>query len=52
MQKYFIIYRSTPHSVTSISPAELLLKRKLRTKIPSMETISDDFEVRDRDTEN
>ena len=30
-------YRVTPHSVTGISPAELLMGRKLRDKLPKFE---------------
>ena len=31
------MYRSTPHSTTGVSPAELLFNRKLRTKLPQLE---------------
>lgn len=31
LQRFLIAYRSTPHSTTGISPAELLQNRKLRT---------------------
>lgn len=30
-------YRATPHSTTNLSPAESLLKRKMRTKLPQEE---------------
>ena len=48
-----IMYRATPHSTTEASPAELLFRRKLRTRIPgiSEELPVDDQEVRDRDSE-
>ncbi|KAK2578201.1 hypothetical protein KPH14_000928 [Odynerus spinipes] len=36
--KFLLMYRSTSHSVTGVSPAELLFKRKLRTKWPEIET--------------
>ena len=47
---FLLAYRSTPHSVTGISPAELMFKRKLRTKLPDMSK-SDvvEGEIRDRD---
>ena len=32
MDDFFMIYRSTPHSRTGVSPAELLFGRKVRTK--------------------
>ena len=45
-------YRTTPHSTTGVSPAELLFHRKLRTRIPGIEEFPvDDQEVRDRDSE-
>ena len=48
-----MMYRSTPHSTTGISPAELLHGRKMRTKLPELaETNIDDIEIRDRDSEN
>ncbi|XP_076825954.1 uncharacterized protein LOC143471376 [Clavelina lepadiformis] len=31
---YLLMYRSTAHSTTGVSPAELLFKRKIRTKLP------------------
>lgn len=49
---FLIMYRTTPHSTTGVSPAELLFRRKLRTRIPGIEEFSvDDQEVRDRDSE-
>ena len=49
---YLMMYRSSPHSVTGISPAELMFGRKMRTKIPQISDFtSDDIEVRDRDSE-
>ena len=46
------MYHSTPHNTTGVSPAELLYGRKIRTKLPDLQTKSvDDFEDRDRDSE-
>ncbi|XP_021353566.1 uncharacterized protein K02A2.6-like [Mizuhopecten yessoensis] len=53
LDSFLLMYRTTPHSVTGVSPAELLFKRKLRTRIPGIEEHSvDDIEVRDRNNEN
>ena len=43
------MYRSTQHSVTGMSPAELVNKRKMRSKLPQLEDQVFDEEVRDRD---
>lgn len=32
LANFLLMYRSTPHSVTGVSPAELFLKRQLRTR--------------------
>ena len=46
------MYRTTPHSTTGVSPAELLFRRKLRTRIPGIKEFPvDDQEVHDRDSE-
>lgn len=34
LQDFLFQYRNTPHTVTSLSPAELLMGRKLRDKLP------------------
>ena len=34
LYKFLLQYRSTPHSTTSKSPAEMLFNRKLQTKLP------------------
>ena len=34
--KFLLMYRSTPHTVTGVSPAELMFNRKLRTKLPEL----------------
>ena len=51
LRKFLISYRSTPHSITGVSPAELMLGRKLRTKLPCLERTgkeAKDGEIRDR----
>ena len=37
VRKYLFAYRTTPHSTTGKTPAEMLFGRKLRTKLPEME---------------
>ena len=50
--KFMTWYRTTPHSTTGMSPAELLFRRKLRTRIPTIDEFSaQDQEVQDRDGE-
>ena len=44
-----MIYRSTPHSTTGVSPAQLLFGRRIRTKLPHLQEFSIEDEVRDRD---
>ena len=46
-----MMYRSTPHSTTGVSPAELLFGRKIRTKLPQLQEFTCDDEVRDHDSE-
>ena len=49
---YLATYRTTPHTVTGVCPAELLFGRKIRTKMPELrETSVNDDELRDRDWE-
>ena len=49
---YLATYRTTPHTVTGVCPAELLFGRKIRTKMPELrETTVNDGELRDRDWE-
>jgi hypothetical protein len=49
--KYVTVYRSIDHSTTSKSPAELLIKRKIRGKLPDIATPQSDLETRDYDAE-
>ena len=39
LQKFLRNYRSTPHSSTGKSPAELLMGRQIKTKLPEMPTL-------------
>lgn len=53
MLKYLAVHRSTPNATTGASPAELLYRRKFRTKLPELGNLAaDDLEVRDKDCEN
>lgn len=50
---YLFKYRRTPHNVTGVTPAELMFKRKLRTKLSTVtEYVYEDSEIRDRDSES
>lgn len=52
LQKFLLMYRSTPHSVTLKAPAELMFNRNIRDKLPTIEQrIDEDGELRDRDAE-
>ena len=49
---YLATYRTTPHSVTGVCPAESLFGRRIRTKLPELcERAVNDEELRDRDWE-
>ena len=37
MEKFLMMYRSTPHSTTGASPAELLFRRRIKTKLPHLQ---------------
>ena len=51
LQRFLLAYWSTPHSTTGISPAELLFRRPMRSKLPTItDTVFDDTIVRDRDS--
>ena len=49
MDSFSMMYRSTPHSITGVSPAELLFRRRIRTKLPHLQEFSIEDEDRDRD---
>lgn len=54
LNSYLDLYNNTPHSVTGKAPSELLLNRKLRTKLPCVDdlpTIPPSSDFRDRDLE-
>ena len=36
-------YRSTPHPTTGVTPAELMIGRKMKTKLPEMTSPDDDY---------
>ena len=51
IRKYLFAYRTTPHSTTGVSPAELMFRRTLRTKLPELEISENVFdeEAREQD---
>ena len=51
MDNFLMMYRSTPHSTTGDSPAELLFGRNIGTKTPQLQEFTCDDDVRDRDSE-
>ena len=57
LNRYFLAYRSMPHSTTGQSPAELLFRRKLTTKMSELVNVEEetvevsDQAARDRDTQ-
>lgn len=52
LQTYLLMYRSTPHSTTLRTPAELMFNRNIRDKLPSFEQRREvDGELNDRNTE-
>lgn len=52
LQEFLLMYRSTPHSTTLRTPAELLFGRNIRDKLPNIDTpLGRDEELADRDKE-
>ena len=54
MQKFLLAYRSTPHTITGVSPAKLLFGREIRSKLSGVEELrsaSNESEALDRDCE-
>lgn len=53
LEDYLLMYRSTKHSTTMMSPAEMMFNRNIRDKLPSIREakLNDDEAIRDRDTE-
>ncbi|XP_062590271.1 uncharacterized protein K02A2.6-like [Saccostrea cucullata] len=52
LQTYLLMYRSSPHTTTGVSPAELLFRRVIRTKLPDIHTYRQtDYRDGDRDAE-
>ena len=51
LSKFLLRYRITPHSVTNISPAERLMKRKLRTRLDAMFPVENKVIAAGRDRE-
>lgn len=57
LNRFLLTYKSTPHSTTGKSPAELLFKRKLTVKIPELVNVEEEKvevsnqAVRDQDTQ-
>ena len=52
LYKYLLAYHSTPHQTTGVPPAELMFKRKIRSKLPQLESVvrtKSNEQVRDRD---
>lgn len=50
LEDYLLMYQSTTHSTTLVSPAEMLFNRNIRDKLPSIrEARVDNESVRDRD---
>ena len=42
MDDFLMMFRSTPHSTTGVSPAELLFGRDIRTKLPQLQEFTCD----------
>ena len=51
MDNFLMMCGTTPHSITGVSPAKLLFRRRIRTKLPHFQEFSIEDKVRDRDSE-
>lgn len=52
LEDYLLMYRSTKHSTTMMTPAEMMFNRNIRDKLPSIRQARiDDEIIRDRDKE-
>lgn len=50
LKKYLLMYRSTPHSTTLRSPADLMFRYQIRDKLPTMnQPLEAEEELRERD---
>ena len=50
VRKYLFAYRTTPNNTTGVTPAEMMFKRKVRTRLPEVEEMTrQDEEIRDTD---
>ena len=53
LDKFLLIFRTTPHSSTGFTPSNLMFNREMRTKLPEMRTVEKENvfkeEIRDRD---
>ncbi|XP_065224410.1 uncharacterized protein K02A2.6-like [Planococcus citri] len=52
LNKYLLMYRSTPHSTLGKSPAELLFNRRIQDKLPTLRPFVEEAEVREKDRLN
>jgi hypothetical protein len=51
LKNFLLQYRTTPHTTTGISPAEMLMGRKLRTKLPMLATTTDELTKTEEEAE-
>ena len=51
MDNFVMMYRGSPHSTTAVIPAEVLFRRRIRTKLPHLQEFSNEDEARERDSE-
>ena len=51
MDNFLMMYRRPPHSTAGVSLAELLFRRRIRTRPPHLQESDIEDEVRDRDSE-